>query len=138
MISEEWFSAHAIFFFAYREKGSRKPILPKSPRARIRVMENIYLIRARPGRDAVEKSEQIVKAEVIFDPTSTLNGRPCRFVYAGIRKIIRVCPPLKGLGAKACAALHGTEVTYSDFEVRGMKAVRELVAGRPVQLRYDP
>ncbi|WP_257461922.1 hypothetical protein [Archangium lipolyticum] len=56
------------------------------------------------------------------------DDHPARWVFAGVRKIIKCDDdPLE----------EGVEVTYSQFQLKGEDDLEKLVAGEPVGLVYE-
>ncbi len=120
-----WYAASAVFVYRVREgKQSRFPVL-----------ENVYLIEADSDEDALKKAEELGKSRSIDDETMTLDGRPARLDYAGIRKLLTIENPFPAQ-PNTDQPGHGTEVTYSDFTVANEKDLKRLVGGKSVS--YQP
>jgi hypothetical protein len=117
-----WFAAHAVMYFKRKE----------GPQEHFSVWENVLLVEARDGEDAMAKAEARAREDE-GDSSGSLvwGGHPARLVFAGIRKLLTVAHEAAGdvIG-------HGDEVTYSEFEVADEAAVRALAAGEEVSLKY--
>jgi len=97
------------------------------------VWENIYLVRARGPAEAQRRAEAIVqKWEAATTDSGTWGGRPAKWVFAGIRKILWVAHvgPPGVLGP-------GDELSFSEFSLKTLAQVRRLASGRAVTLSYD-
>ena len=101
-----WFGAHAIFVTRYR-RGSQTAFP---------VTENVYLIEAHSPRDAQRKALKIALADNVDDKSLTLNDRPARQEFLGFRKVVEISNPFPRPQSTE-KPRHGTEITYSFFEV---------------------
>jgi hypothetical protein len=120
-----WYAASAIFVFEART----------GEQSRFPVHENVYLIEASSDSEALQKARQWAKGQEYDDPTLTLDDRPARLRYAGLRKLISISNPVPALQNDGPPG-HGTEVTYSEFTV-GKEDIAKLIAGEPVDVRYE-
>ncbi len=96
------------------------------------VWENILLIEA-PDDDAANELA-VVRAkedEGGSDSGFTWDDRPATWVYAGLRKLIKVAhrSVSEEIGP-------GDELSYSEFDLPNREALDRLVAGDEVDLRY--
>ena len=110
-----WYAAHLIEYFKYRQRRQRSFL----------VWENIVLIRARSAEEAYAKAQQMGREEEALsdkDKSLRLNGHPAKLVFAGVRKVVLCVDPDRRPG-------DGTEVSYTEMELRSEEALRKLVAG---------
>ena len=115
-----WYAASAIMYVRFKD----------GPQADYPVWENVLLIEA----ESAEVAEERATTRARRDQGDSLgsfrwNGRPAEWVFAGVRKILTVSHEAKDLG-------DGDEITYSEFSVVDEKALRDLVTGREVSVRY--
>jgi hypothetical protein len=105
------------------------------------VWENVYLIFARNSREAAKKAEKLGRAQCVEDDTLTVDGKPARLAFGGVRKVISCAanPMAKDgvLTSDVPVMYSGVEATFSEFLVRGRKKLRSLVAGRPTAIDYQ-
>jgi hypothetical protein len=117
-----WFSAHAILYVRLKDGAQRS----------FPVWENIYLVEASNPEAAVAAAEARAREdEGDSNGSFTWEGRPAEWVFAGIRKLIAVSHV-----AAVAAPVHGAELSYSQFVVPSIEAVRKLADGQSVQVRY--
>ncbi len=115
----KWYAAHMIQYFK-RRKGRQRSFL---------TWENIVLFRAVDWEEAYEKAERMGREEEAFDDESTrIGNHPAKCVFAGVRKIVECLEPEK-------RPRNGTEISYTEMVLPSEKAIRELVAGRAVNVR---
>jgi hypothetical protein len=94
--------------------------------------ENIFLVEADTPARAQECGADYGRAdETDCSGTLTVNGRPARLVFDGVRKVVEV---LHAPGGSHPAA--GDEVSYSEFEVADRDHLRRFAAGEAVPLRH--
>jgi hypothetical protein len=111
-----WYAAHMIQYFKYRQ-GRQRSFL---------VWENIVLIRASNSDEAYAKAEKMGREEeAIDDPSLRIGGHPAKMVFAGVRKVVECLDCDRRPG-------DGTEVSYTEMELRSEAAIRSLVAGDSV------
>ena len=116
----QWFAAHLVMYV--RLKGQ--------PQERFPVWENIVLIRAGSEEEAFAKAERRGHEEAgDEDGTFRWDGRPARWVFAGVRKLTACEDPDRRPG-------DGTEVTYTEMALGCEQDVRKLVKGEPVTVEY--
>jgi hypothetical protein len=115
-----WYAAH-ILLYVKRKEGATG----KCP-----VWENIVLIKADSEEEAFAKATQRGKEEEGDDDgTFRWRGKPAEWVFAGIRKLTLCEDPEKRPG-------DGSEVSYTEMEVESEQAVRKLLEGKPVAVRF--
>lgn len=115
-----WFAAHIVM--SLQLTSEEQHLFP--------VWENIVLIEAETRDEAGHKAKQIGETEQLVDDGSTLDGKPARWIYVGVRKIIS-CedenrPPS-----------HATEISYSEYLLDSLDEVNRLARGEPVELTYN-
>jgi len=95
------------------------------------VWENVLLVEAESDGLAEQRAAARARLdEGDSNGSFRWDGRPAEWVFAGLRKVLSV-------SHQAAVSLgHGDEVTYSEFHVADEKALRDLVAGREVSLKY--
>ncbi|WP_232309523.1 DUF4288 domain-containing protein [Luteibacter yeojuensis] len=116
--------AHLIFYYQCEDQES------------ILVHENVHLINAENGDEALLKAEEIgrKREDLNEDGTLTVDDKPAKYLFAGVRRIITVLQtPETGFGDPSS----GMEVTYSTFEVDDEDALRKLANGDGVDVFYD-
>jgi hypothetical protein len=114
-----WYAAHMIQYFKYRQGRQRS----------FMVWENIVLIRARNAEEAYAKAERIGREEEAFDDESLrVDGHPAQLLFAGVRKVVLCLDPDRRPG-------DGTEVSYTEMELRSEEDVRKLVAGESIAVK---
>ncbi len=115
-----WYAAHLILYVKLKEHSQRH----------YTVWENIVLIKARTEEEAFTKAEQRGKKDEGDDGgTFRWDGKPAQWVFAGVRKLALCEDPERRPD-------DGTEVSYTEMEVASEQAVRKLVAGQPVAVKY--
>jgi len=115
-----WYAAHLILYVQLKDRAQRK----------YPIWENIVLIKARTDEEAFAKAEKRGKeAEGDDDGSFRWGDKPARWVFAGVRKVTLCEDP-------ESRPNDGTEVSYTEMEVESEQAVRKLVAGQPVAVKY--
>jgi len=113
-----WYVAHTILAVKFKEGMQRT----------VTAWENVLLVQADSDAEAVAKAEYRARSyEGDAEGTFSWEGRPARWEYAGIRKIIR-CPDDQ--------LADGSELTFSYFVVPDTDTLRVLVEGEAVDARY--
>jgi hypothetical protein len=116
-----WFTAHLILYVQFKEP----------PQNRFSVWENIVLIKADSEDEAFAKAERRGREDEGDDDGSfRWDGRPARWVFAGVRKLIACDDPRKRPD-------DGSEVSYTELEVGSEEELRKLAEGEPVAVRYE-
>ena len=111
----QWYAAH-ILMYVKRKKPTAGPIS---------VWENIVLIKADSEEEAFAKAELRGKqGEGDDDGTFRWAGQHAEWVFAGVRKLTLCEDSDKRPG-------DGTELTYTEMEVRSMQGIADLLAGKP-------
>ncbi len=111
------------------------------------VLENMVLVVAASAPAAIRQAMRIgARLEHLDDTSQRWKGRPVREHFRGLRKVI-TCDwglPKSLAGAKKRAKqlphlddLHGVEVSYSFFFVRGRKNLDAYLRGAEVELTYE-
>ncbi len=118
-----WYCAHTIFYYE----------LIDAPQDSYMIDENVYLVEAASDEEAMSKAEAYAKfSEANSGDTITLNDKPCRYKYAGIRKLITVSNVYEADDVPTS----GAEVTYTEFEVDTFDEVTKLANGEFVEVLY--
>jgi hypothetical protein len=120
-----WYAAHIIV--------SIRPIKPR--KGPILVYENVILIEASDAEEAWTKARKHAEASIVEDESLRVNGAPATESLVGIRKIIEVSNrwPLSQSGDRP---VDGTEITYSEFQVKNERALSKLAKGEETLIRY--
>jgi hypothetical protein len=116
-----WYAAHAVMFVRFADG-----VQDHYP-----VMENVLLIEAADDDAAHALAVERARAgEHDSSGTYTCDGRRAAFVFAGIRKIVRVahCSAAEVPGS-------GDELTWSMYALPDRQALDRLVADGEVDLR---
>ena len=122
-----WYAAHIIMAIRTIE-GGQGPIP---------VYENVFLIEASDRKEAVDKARKIGKEEALIDDKGTLNGKPAKWVFAGVRKIVSISNPYEhDPDQDRLRPIDGTEITYSKFEVADEVAIKRLAKSEEVEVVY--
>ncbi len=115
-----WYSAHLILYVKLKDQPQRS----------FTVWENIVLIKAPTEEDAFAKATRRGQQEEGDDDGSfRWEGKPARWVFAGIRKLTLCDDPEQRPG-------DGTEVSYLELEVDSEQALSKLVRGDVVSVKY--
>jgi hypothetical protein len=105
-----------IQYFKYRQ-GKQRSFL---------VWENVVLVRAANSEEAYAKAEKMGREEeAMDDPSLRIGNHPAKMVFAGVRKVVECLDCDRRPG-------DGTEVSYTEMELRSEAAIRRLVAGDAV------
>ena len=117
-----WFAAHAIMYVRF--KDGRQDPYP--------VWENVLLIEAADFNGAESAARDLARQdEGDADGTFCWQDRPATWVFAGLRKTLRVAH--RGSTSEPAS---GDEITYSEFSVPNEDALRRLAAGDTVVIEY--
>ena len=110
-----WFAAHVVMLYRYRDKRQRT----------FTAHDNVYLVRAADAAKAWAKAEAIGQAETAHDDqTTTLNGLPARYEFAGVRKVVECESPGK-------QPSDGTELTYNTLYFASRVELTNFLHGEP-------
>jgi hypothetical protein len=116
-----WYAAHVVMVVKY-DRGTQK---------RFPVWENILLIRAASEEQAFEKAEAAGRGAAGNDDGSfRWQGRPARWEFAGVRKIV-TCATENQRPAD------GDELTYNELEFDSQLAVNAFARGLAASARFD-
>ncbi|WP_353928947.1 DUF4288 domain-containing protein [Okeanomitos corallinicola TIOX110] len=95
------------------------------------IWENIILIEANSDEEALEKAETRAKEdESESEDDFTWENRSASLIFAGIRKLISCNNPDEN-------PHHGTEISYSQMEVKTEDELSKLVKGESVTIIYE-
>lgn len=121
-----WYAAHVITSF--RTNNTK--------RKWINVWETIYLVSGKTAAQAKMKAEKLGKSEAKFGSVSlTINGKPGKMVFEGIRKLMKVMNP-DDMRLSEDRPNDGTDITHSEFGVRDQKELKKLARGKQVSVEY--
>jgi hypothetical protein len=120
------FCAHVIIWMKYEDGNQNE----------YPIWENVYLIRAESEDGAWNKAECRGKEECEDDDLE-VDGRPARWTYGGVRKLISVIEAsfLECSIHESCEDI--IELTWNEFTVTDKESLDKLIAGEPVNIRYD-
>jgi hypothetical protein len=111
-----WYAAHLVLFFRLKR---RRP-------SRFLVWENIVLLKAKSLEEAFAKAEERGRQDAgAGDESLHLDDEPAELVFAGVRKLVACQDETK-------RPTDGTEISYTEMELRSEEDIRKLVAGKPV------
>jgi hypothetical protein len=114
MIMSLWYAAHLLMYVKRKN----------APDGKIPVWENIVLIKADSEESAFAKAQERGKLdEGDDDGTFRWGGQPARWVFAGVRKLTLCEDADKRPG-------DGTEISYTEWEVKSARALANLLAGK--------
>jgi hypothetical protein len=126
-----WFAAHVVNYFDDGRRTQKSFV----------VWENVYLISARTGSAARRRAETLGRRECKYSGTLTLNGKPVRMVFGGVRKVVWcAADPFRDDGTvtpEVSSLYDGVEATFSQFIVAGRRNLRALIGGEAVTLTID-
>jgi hypothetical protein len=123
-----WYAASVVMYFQLKDE----------PQDEFYIWENVYLIEAPNGAEARRKAEYFGKLEEGDDDnTLTLNGKPARHVYGGIRKLLTCAPSLKSRTGDNEQIEDGMEATYNAFTVSSREKLEAFIRGEPVEVLYE-
>ena len=112
-----WHVAHIIMYVRYKDVADQ---------AEYPVYENLSLLEAENADRAWEAAEEAGKVqEGDCDGTLVWNDHPAVLVFGGVRKVIACAQAPEHL-APGNRPVHGSELTYSQFTVRGRQAYLQL------------
>jgi hypothetical protein len=123
-----WYAAHVVLYHEFRE----------GPQEEYPVMENVYLVHAGTEDEAFAKAEKRGRSDCVEDESLTVNGRPARLVFGGVRKLISCAAAPESPGPSTVETIEdGVEATYSFLVVSSRKELDALIKGEPVQVLYE-
>lgn len=116
-----WYAAHVVMVIKFKNC-----IQDKYP-----LWENIILIQAEDDDTAFQKAETRARQdEGDSQGTFTHEGRPARWVFAGIRRLVDCTDPSE-------RPTDGTEITYLEIELPDHHDFQHYLDGKPVKLLYE-
>ena len=132
-----WYAAHLISYAEFLDGNQDRYVL----------YENVVLIEENSAdvdksfEVALQLAQEIGQTYPYNDPIAdeklTVDGRPAKWVFAGVRKLIK-CSEITYTGDdRGPALVHGTEVTYSHMVVDSEDALLKLMNGEAVMVRYE-
>lgn len=119
-----WFAAHIIV-----------GLIPDGEPSSITVWENVVLLEADSVAAAEAEAAQIGNDEETLDDELTVDGKPARRLFAGVRKVVRISneqPPQDEVPPN-----HRSEITYSEFQVASIDDLKRLGSGQTVSVLYS-
>ncbi len=122
-----WFAAHAVYSFE----------LLRGRQTTFTLVENVLLIRARSSKAALVAAIALGKRQQLEDPSLTLDGKPARQKFLGIRKLVTCAADVSDDSSRdgRVREVHsGTEATYLTYRVTGRAALKKLMAGKEAEL----
>jgi hypothetical protein len=115
----KWYVAHAIMLVRYKDGNQNN----------FPLWENMILLSGDESEDLFAKAAGIAQRDEGDSQGSyTCDDRPAEMVFAGIRKIIR---------CRTDALEDGTELTYSQLEVKNKEDLQKLIDGKEVAVIYE-
>jgi hypothetical protein len=119
-----WYSAHIIMSVRFADPQDQTTYP---------VWENVVLIKAPTEDAAWQRAEEVGRGDET-DGTDGFQwkGKPARWVFAGVRKVIE-CRS----SAPDDQPIDGAEVSYSQIVLPDKEALTKLVNGRPVTVYYE-
>ena len=101
----------------------------------ITVYENIYLVEANSGEEALDWANEQGKLEAAIDDDGlTIDNHPAERLFGGIRKLIEIT---NAAGSTAeDQPRSGAEVSYSEFAVPDEETLQRLGSGESVTVQY--
>ena len=115
-----WYVAHAIMYVRFKDN-----VQDTYP-----IWENMILINAQTDEEAMEKASKRAKQdEGDSDGSFIWDGRPARWCFAGIRKLMSV----EDFEERPTC---GTEVSYTELGIDNEDNFRKFVNGEAVFVEY--
>ena len=120
-----WYAAHIVMAIRYENPDDQHDYP---------VWENVVLVRADSDEKALQKADCLGRSEE-DDGSEGLRwqGKPARWVFAGVRKLIECRTP----DDPQDRLRTGTEVTYSQMVLDSREALEKFVNGEPVPVLYE-
>ena len=116
-----WYAAHIVMAVEVRDGAQEE----------FPAWENIVLIAADDDDQAMAKAEARGHADADDpDHSFTWEGRPSRWTFAGVRKLVRCEPDDEAPG-------DGVEVSYNQVRLASREALERFAAGDAVQVEHD-
>jgi Domain of unknown function (DUF4288) len=119
-----WYAAHVIMNVEFKDPADQTSYP---------LWENIVLVEADSDRAAWEQAERLGREDET-DGTDNFrwNGRPARWKFAGVRKVIECRSD-----EQDDRPVHGAEVSYSQMSVPDKESLAKLVQGKAVEVLYE-
>src|ERR1700726_422501 len=115
-----WYAASVIMWVKF--KDGNQDCYP--------VWENIYLVQADSHDEARTAATAFGKAGAGDSGGSFIwDDRPAEWIFGGVRKTTTCTDPDE-------RPSHGTEITYSEFEVATREELERLISSDAVDVRY--
>lgn len=124
---ENLFCAHVVIWMKYKDGVQNE----------YPIWENVYLVKANTEDEAWEKAEKKGREECEDDDGLEVDGRPARWTYGGVRKLISVID-ISFFECKIHESMEDIiELTWSEFTVLDKISLDKLIAGESVIINYD-
>jgi hypothetical protein len=120
-----WYAAHIVMVQRFVDGAAQDEF---------GVYENVYLVCADTEEEAFGKAEAIGRSKATVGGDQTWCGRPTKWEYAGIRKLI-LCGTMTERGEGP--PKEGDEITYSQFTVSSEGDLDLLTQGESVAVQYE-
>lgn len=118
-----WYAAHVIMSVRFRKPEDQ---------TNFPVWENVVLVQAEDEERAWEKAEHLGQVEESEgDDEMRWNGKPARWVFAGVRKVVEC------RSADDDRPVDGAEVTYSQLIFSDESALSRFVEGGVVSASVE-
>lgn len=122
-----WFCAHVIIWQQYKD-GIQDDY---------GIWENIYLVKADTAEEAWQKAECKGIEITEHDDGLEINGRPARWVYGGVRKLITAIDS-SFFECKIHEVMENIiELTWNEYTVPDKQSLDKLIAGDSVNVNYE-
>src|SRR5947209_7256631 len=116
-----WYAASIIMYTEF--KDGNQNYFP--------IWENVVLIFASSDQEAYSKAVLRGKSEEgDCRGTYTWEGRPAKWTFADVRKVIKCGEPDR-------QPSDGTEITYSEMTVKTLEDLHKLASGDPIDVSYE-
>ena|SRR5712691_3321562 len=117
-----WYAAHAVLSVVFKDGNQDH----------IPLWENVYLIQADSSDAAFDAAEACVRQfESVVDESFTFEGRPARWRFRGIRKMIACDVDERG------NLFSGSEATFLQMELKSEEELRAFLELETVTLKLD-
>ena len=130
-MKKSWYAAHILM--AIKRVDGKQRTFP--------IFENVVIFQGVSAAAVRQVATEHAHEEYEGDSSLTLNGRPARMVFVGIRKIVEcqdsTARALRSPVKRNRGPGEGTEVTYSVYSVAGAVGLKALAAGKKVSVVYD-
>lgn len=125
-----WFAAHAVYCFE-QLRGRQRTFT---------VMENVLMVRGRSAKEALAAATPVARREELNDPTLTIDDRPGRLRFLGIRKVVS-CAAQAGDASSRDGRVRvmraGVEATFLTYRVAGRAALKRLLQGKELDVTLE-